>query len=119
MRIPAALCGTVGLKTTVGQVSRAGVFPLELEPGFCRPVDSHGRGCRTGISLSAGQRPHDPATQAFQAQDVLSSLHAGVRGLRLAFAETAFWDQADREVAQAVRACGDVFAGLGAQGQQY
>ena len=51
----------------------------------------------------------------FQAQDVLSSLHAGVRGLRLAFAETAFWDQADREVAQAVRACGDVFAGLGAQ----
>jgi aspartyl-tRNA(Asn)/glutamyl-tRNA(Gln) amidotransferase subunit A len=28
VRIPAALCGTVGLKTTVGQVSRAGVFPL-------------------------------------------------------------------------------------------
>ena len=51
----------------------------------------------------------------FQAQDVLSSLHAGVRGLRLAFAEMTFWDQADREVAQAVRACGDVFAGLGAQ----
>ena len=28
VRIPAALCGTVGLKTTVGQVSRAGVFPI-------------------------------------------------------------------------------------------
>jgi aspartyl-tRNA(Asn)/glutamyl-tRNA(Gln) amidotransferase subunit A len=28
VRVPAALCGTTGLKTTVGQVSRAGVYPL-------------------------------------------------------------------------------------------
>jgi aspartyl-tRNA(Asn)/glutamyl-tRNA(Gln) amidotransferase subunit A len=57
----------------------------------------------------------DTATQAFQAQDVLTSLRDGVRGLRLAFAETTFWDQADAEVVQAVRSCGDVFTRLGAQ----
>jgi aspartyl-tRNA(Asn)/glutamyl-tRNA(Gln) amidotransferase subunit A len=62
-----------------------------------------------------GSDPQDAATQAFQAQDVLTALPDGVRGLRLAFAETAFWEGADAEVVQAVRACGDVFASLGAQ----
>ena len=36
VRVPAALCGIVGLKTTVGRVSRAGVYPL------CWTLDSVG-----------------------------------------------------------------------------
>ena len=115
VRIPAALCGTVGLKTTVGQVSRAGVFPLSWSLDSVGPLTRTVEDAALVYHCLQGRDPHDPATQAFQAQDVLSSLHAGVRGLRLAFAETAFWDQADREVVQAVRACGDIFAGLGAQ----
>jgi aspartyl-tRNA(Asn)/glutamyl-tRNA(Gln) amidotransferase subunit A len=114
VRIPAALCGTVGLKTTVGQVSRAGVFPLSWS------LDSVGLLARTVEDAALvyhclqGSDPQDASTQVFQEQDVLTSLRHGVRGLRLAFAETAFWEQADAEVAQAVRACGDVFARLGA-----
>ena len=36
VRMPAALCGIVGLKTTVGRISRAGVYPL------CWTLDSVG-----------------------------------------------------------------------------
>jgi Asp-tRNA(Asn)/Glu-tRNA(Gln) amidotransferase A subunit family amidase len=44
-----------------------------------------------------------------------SSSGTHLRGLRLAFAETAFWDQANADVVQAVRASGEVLAGLGAR----
>jgi aspartyl-tRNA(Asn)/glutamyl-tRNA(Gln) amidotransferase subunit A len=62
-----------------------------------------------------GADPRDPSTREAQPRDVLTGLRDGVRGLRLAFAETVFWDDADTEVMQAVRQSGEVLAGLGAQ----
>jgi aspartyl-tRNA(Asn)/glutamyl-tRNA(Gln) amidotransferase subunit A len=56
----------------------------------------------------------DASTHGAGPQDVLTGLKDGVRGLRIAFAERVFWDGVDPDVEQAVRACGDVFANLGA-----
>ena len=115
VRIPAGLCGLVGLKTTVGQVSRAGVFSLSWSLDSVGPLARTVEDAALVYHCLQGSDPLDPSTEHFQVQDSLKSLHDGVRGLRLAFAETVFWDQAEAEVVQAVRACGDVFAGLGAQ----
>jgi aspartyl-tRNA(Asn)/glutamyl-tRNA(Gln) amidotransferase subunit A len=115
VRIPAGLCGVVGLKTTVGQVSRAGVFPLSWSLDSAGPLAHTVEDAALVYQCLQGSDPLDPSTEHFRAQDGLQSLHDGVRGLRLAFAETVFWDQAEAEVVQAVRACGDVFADLGAQ----
>ncbi len=49
VRAPAALCGIVGLKTTVGRVSRAGVYPLS------QTLDSVGPLARTRRSATAGE----------------------------------------------------------------
>src|SRR5438876_4376389 len=38
VRIPSSLCGTMGPKTTVGQVTRAGVFPLSWTLGSVWPL---------------------------------------------------------------------------------
>jgi aspartyl-tRNA(Asn)/glutamyl-tRNA(Gln) amidotransferase subunit A len=115
VRIPAALCGTVGLKTTVGQVSRAGVFPLSWSLDSVGPLTRGVEDAALVYQCMQGSDPADDSTRGCQPQDVLTHLKDGLKGLRLAFAETVFWDDADPEVVQAVRACGEVFAALGAQ----
>lgn len=113
VRIPASLCGVVGLKTTVGQVSTAGVYPLS------QTLDSVGPLARTvadaaHIYQCIRRTDGDPDT-ARGAQDVVSGLNAGVKGLRLAFAEAAFWEDVNPKVERTVRACAGVFKGLGAK----
>lgn len=113
VRIPASLCGITGLKTTVGQVSRTGVYPLSYSLDSVGPLARTAEDAALVYAAIRGRDPRD-ATTVEHEQDVLAGLRAGVRGLRLAFAESVFWDDADPEVVAAVRACGPVFADLGA-----
>ncbi|MGQ4809629.1 2-amino-5-chloromuconic acid deaminase [Candidatus Entotheonellaceae bacterium PAL068K] len=114
VRIPAALCGTVGLKTTVGQVSRAGVFPLSSTLDSVGPLTRSVADAALVYKAIHGPDGRDASTRGATFQDVLTGLKDGVHGLRLAFAETGFWDDTDPEIARAVRACGEVLARLGA-----
>jgi aspartyl-tRNA(Asn)/glutamyl-tRNA(Gln) amidotransferase subunit A len=115
VRIPAALCGVSGLKTTVGQISRAGVFPLSWSLDSVGPLTRSAEDAALVYDAIAGLDPEDESTRDYEASDVLSRLEDGVTGLRLAFAETVFFDSADEEVAALVRATGDVFTNLGAE----
>ena len=115
VRIPAALCGVTGLKTTVGQISRAGVFPLSWSLDSVGPLTRSAEDAALVYAAIAGSDGDDSSTAAYRPADVLSGLDSGVRGLRLAFAESVFFDDADDEVAASVRATGDVFKELGAQ----
>lgn len=115
VRVPASLCGTVGLKTTVGRVSRAGVYPLSWtldSVGFLtRSVEDAAlvyqcvQGADINDEITLGRTPHD----------VLKELKNGVRGMRLAFAESMFQEDLHPEVEKAVREGGSVFEELGAQ----
>jgi len=115
VRIPSSLCGLVGLKTTVGRLSRAGVYPLSFT------LDSMGILARSvedaAIVYQAiqGMDLKDPTTAGVQSQDVLQGLKDGVKGLRIAFGETVFFDDVDPEVEQAVREAGRVLEFLGAR----
>ena len=115
VRIPAALCGVSGLKTTVGQISRAGVFPLSWSLDSVGPLTRTAEDAALIYDAIAGPDADDDSTRDYHKADVLARLDSGVRGLRLSFAENVFFDDADDEVAALVRATGDVFTKLGAQ----
>jgi aspartyl-tRNA(Asn)/glutamyl-tRNA(Gln) amidotransferase subunit A len=114
VRIPASLCGTVGLKTTVGRISRAGIYPLSFSLDSVGPLARSVEDAALVYQHLHGEDLGDETTLGVPRHDVLSGLKAGVKGMRLAFAETTFFDDADAEVAKAVREAGRVLAGLGA-----
>jgi aspartyl-tRNA(Asn)/glutamyl-tRNA(Gln) amidotransferase subunit A len=115
VRIPAALCGIVGLKTTVGRVSRAGVYPLSFSLDSVGPLARSVEDAAVVYRHLAGEDDADETTRGVPLDDPLSDLPAGVKGLRLAFAETAFFEGVDAEIERAVREAGRTLAALGAQ----
>ena len=114
VRIPASLCGIVGLKSTVGRISRAGVYPLSWSLDSVGSLTRSVEDAALIYQCLQGHDFNDETTWGLHPQDVLKGLKRGVRGLRLAFAETVFWEDTDPEVERAVRECGRVFEELGA-----
>ena len=115
VRIPAGLCGITGLKTTVGQVTRAGVYPLSWSLDSVGPLTRSVEDAALVYQALQGPDAGDDTTLGRPLQDVLSRLSDGVEGLRIGIAETVFFDGAHPEVAAAVRDAAEVLAGLGAR----
>jgi len=92
---PAATCGVVGIKPTLGRVSRAGIVPI------AHSQDTAGPTCRTvedaALLLAAveGPDPADPATTgagAHRLGDVRRLLNPGApRGARIGVPRKRFW----------------------------
>jgi aspartyl-tRNA(Asn)/glutamyl-tRNA(Gln) amidotransferase subunit A len=114
IRIPASLCGTVGLKPTAGRISRSSVYPLSWSLDSVGPLSRSVEDSAIVYQYLQGTDLNDDTTWGLKPQDVLKDLKRGVRGLRLAFAESAFWKNIHPEVEKAVRECGKVFRDLGA-----
>jgi len=100
VRIPAAMTGAVGVKTTRGRWSTDGIVPLS--PSF----DSPGLLARSVAD----------ARLAFHALDAQPAPPAPpVRALRLGVCEAPFWDECSAGVAKAVQRALDELAGAGAE----
>ena len=83
IRVPAAWCGTVGLKPTYGRVSRRGVFPLAWTLDHCGPLARSVEDAAIALGVMAGHDPGDPASADLPVPDYRSGLETGVAGLRI------------------------------------
>jgi aspartyl-tRNA(Asn)/glutamyl-tRNA(Gln) amidotransferase subunit A len=114
IRIPAALCGIVGLKPTYGRVSRHGLTPLSWSLDHAGPMAKTVEDAALLLRAMAGHDARDPSTVRRPVPDYAAALSGDIRGLRVGLPRTYFYDVLDPEVEGAVRQAIDVVQGLGA-----
>jgi aspartyl-tRNA(Asn)/glutamyl-tRNA(Gln) amidotransferase subunit A len=114
IRIPASLCGVVGLKPTFGRVSRRGVIPLSWSLDHVGPLTRSVEDAALVLQAIAGRDPLDASSTAEPVPDYTAGLRDGVKGLRIGVPREFFFDNVDPEVAAAVRKAIGVLEGLGA-----
>ena len=115
IRIPASFCGTVGLKPTYGRVSRFGVLPLGFSQDHVGPLARTVRDAALALNAIAGHDPLDPTSSRRPVVDYLPDEGCSIRGVRLGFPDTFFFDRLDRDVESAVRGAVARAQSLGAE----
>lgn len=113
IRIPASLCGVVGLKPTFGRVSLRGVFPLSWNLDHVGPLTRSVKDAALLLQVIAVYDPLDPASVKMLTGDYLNHLDDPVRGRKIAFATGKFIETSDPEVLEAVRQTIGVFQSMG------
>ena len=113
VRIPASMCGVTGLKTTVGRVSRAGIYPLSRSLDSAGPLTRDAADAAIVYEAMQGPDPADPTTRGQAPHDVTSGIGRGVAGLTLGVPRAVFWEDCDAEVEARTR---EAIAQLGSLG---
>jgi aspartyl-tRNA(Asn)/glutamyl-tRNA(Gln) amidotransferase subunit A len=113
VRIPAGLCGIVGLKATVGRISNHGTLRLSDTLDTIGPLTRDVEDAALVYSALHGPEVSDPPTLTHAPVDVLTGLKLPVTGLRLAVLPPADLGELDGEVAGAFDSALEVLRGLG------
>jgi aspartyl-tRNA(Asn)/glutamyl-tRNA(Gln) amidotransferase subunit A len=104
IRIPAAVCGTVGLKPTYGRVSRVGIASLSWSLDHAGPLARTVGDCAVTLGALAGHDPRDPGSADVPVADYTAELELGVKSLRIGVPRNFFFEHVEPEVAANVRA---------------
>lgn len=114
IRMPASVCGVVGLKPTYGRVSKAGVIPLSYLFDHAGPITRTVEDAAIVLGAIAGYDPLDASTTRLPVDDYLSGLRDGVKGLRIGVPRSWFFDHLQDGIGAAVEQAIETLKGLGA-----
>jgi aspartyl-tRNA(Asn)/glutamyl-tRNA(Gln) amidotransferase subunit A len=98
VRMPASLCGIVGLKPTYGRCSRAGIIPLAWSLDHPGPMVRSVADAALMLNAMAGHDPRDPATVRRAVPDYTQGLTNDLRGVRIGVPRLVLWEGLDPEV---------------------
>ena len=118
IRIPASLCGVVGLKPSYGRVSLRGVLPLSWNLDHVGPLTSCVRDAALLLQVISIYDPMDPTSNKMLTGDYLGHLVDDMEGRKIALGVGEFIDITDPEVLAAIRAAAKVFESMGCKVQE-
>jgi len=116
IRIPAALCGIVGLKPTYRRVSTQGVIPLSWNLDHAGPMARTVMDVAILFQIIAGFNRSDPYSIDVPTEDYLTQIEAGIKDWKIGLvADDFFTQKTDPQVNQAFSDAAMVFKDLGAK----
>jgi aspartyl-tRNA(Asn)/glutamyl-tRNA(Gln) amidotransferase subunit A len=115
IRIPAALCGVVGMKPTFGRVSKHGVFPLSWTLDHVGPLTRTVEDNALLLNTLTGYDPKDPYSVNREREDFARYLRRGVRGAVIGVPSDFYFERVENEVEKWVREAIEVFRSLGVE----
>jgi aspartyl-tRNA(Asn)/glutamyl-tRNA(Gln) amidotransferase subunit A len=115
IRIPAALCGIVGMKPTFGRVSKSGVFPLCWSLDHVGPITRTVEDNALMLNVLAGHDQEDHYSVDRPAEDFTRHLRRGLHGGGIGLPRSFYFDHVDKEVVARVLEAVEVFRSLGAR----
>ena len=93
VRIPAALCGVVGLKPTLGRVGRGGLMYLSFTRDVIGPITRNVADAAIMLEAIAGFDPRDPESSGNSVPKYISSLKDGVKGKTFGIPKKPFYEE--------------------------
>ncbi len=114
VRIPAALCGTVGFKPTYGRLSRYGITPLSWSQDHAGPITRNVEDCALVMNAVAGYDSNDPTSARLSVPDYTRVLSGHIRGLRVGVVKEFFESPIELQVEECFWKAMDKLGELGA-----
>ncbi len=115
IRMPASVCGVVGLKPTYGRVSKAGVLPLSYRFDHAGPITRTVEDAALMLNAIAGYDAADATSVRVPVGDATADLNAGVRGLRVGVPRGYFFDHLEDGIAESIESALAELRRLGAE----
>lgn len=114
IRLPSALCGTVGIKPTRGLVSLHGVFPLSWTLDHAGPMTKTVHDAAALLDTIAGYDENDPTSADVSTKHFSKAVTGDVNELVIGIEEDFFFLNIDARIEQLIRQSIDTLVSQGA-----